>query len=51
MELKFEFKRSRKGLPVFADSSVADDDVGLGFFISGGPTKHRDAIVEDFQVC
>lgn len=45
MELKFEFKRSRKGLPVFADSWVANVDVGLGFLISGGPTKQRDAIV------
>lgn len=46
MELKFEFKRSRKGLPVFADSGVARDDEGLGFLISGGPTKQRDSIVE-----
>lgn len=43
MELKLEFKRSRKGLPVFADSAVAKDDEGLGFFffISGGPTRKR----------
>lgn len=45
MELKLEFKRSRKGLPVFADSAVAKHDEGLGFLISGGPTKQRDALV------